>query len=407
MNNKYLIKRAYNNYTKMPLANKKITSAAIGSVVGAATGLLADKEGDTASKIGSAVVGAGVGAGTGVGLDYGIRHGMKHYKSWIGPKKVKALNNNYQNYQPGDILAANRGKYSHMGIYVGDGKVVEYGVDAYDPRAASRRKVPFSIFAGSSPVTAEAPSGNFTRQQVVDRAISAIGTDPGKYNIRNNNCEHFAREIANGVRESNQVSNLFYKPINRLKESILKTVHYSQPSATTLLTNQGKLSTNSILNSNALFNVRKNLTSDLGGMSHFDRNQTTYLSGAGSILGAGIGTIRAKKKAKKDAKKYGLKKGTLEYDNFMKSRKREGFLKGAGIGAGIGFGASKGVDTIRGKVIADKMGAKYGINLDKNGRNYMKFGKNMRGINSEEQVSKISNNWAEVGDYVKNAASII
>lgn len=72
------------------------------------------------------------------------------------------------------------------------------------------------------------------------------------------------------------------------------------------------------------------------------------------------------------------------------------------MGGGIGYGLSKGIDTARGKVIADKMKAKYGIGLDKEGRNYMKFGKNMRGINSEKQVENITNNYKELGDFAKS-----
>lgn len=316
-------------------------------------------------------------------------------------------------YQKGDLLIADRGAMKHYGVWMGDGTVVEYGSDTHDPRMASRRRVSIRKFKGNSPISNEAPSGIFNRDEILERASSAVGTDHGGYNLRNNNCEHFARDIVNGDRTSTQVtsrlSKFGNKNIDILKNKLFPGLMSKKFSDTNSVRGTGpalvgnqinQLKTN-LLNSDLIFKARKNLTPELGGMNHFDKNQTQYLSGAGSILGAGIGAIRSKRKAKKKAKKYGLKKGTLDYDEFVKNNTREGFLKGAAVGGAVGFGASKGIDAYRGKEIAGKIRQNYG-ELKNNKINYFKFGKNMRGINSEEQVNNIMNNWKEVSDYAKS-----
>ena len=133
-------------------------------------------------------------------------------------------------------------------------------------------------------------------------------------------------------------------------------------------------------------------------MSHFDRNQTRYLAGGGSVLGGITGRHTEGKKAKKDAvNKYGLKKGTLEYDEYVRRRKDRGFIKGSAIGAGVGFGASKGVDAVRGKIISDKARVK-GTDL---GKDYLRLGKGFRGVKSEADIDKVKDNWKEIGSYAK------
>ena len=47
--------------------------------------------------------------------------------------------------------------------------------------------------------------GPFEPKEVVKRAKSYIGKDYGDYSLLGNNCEHFAREMAEGKRHSTQV----------------------------------------------------------------------------------------------------------------------------------------------------------------------------------------------------------
>lgn len=401
------LKRKIFSYLKPSLIG-----AAGGGIIGAGTNLYRNRN-EKGSKLGTTLRGATVGAGLGAGIGAATKYGVKRYKKWIGPVKTSPGNTpiDVSQYKPGDIIIADRGFMKHYGIVVDNkGNIIEYGSKKRDPRMASIRKVSIQEFKGTSPISKENPTGRYTREQIVQRAEGALGKDNGIYNLRNNNCEHFARIIANGDNRSTQVDNLINpkmnKVIDRVKEYITPK-NFSNPAikgeAINLLSTQGKLLKNKVLNSDMLFKIRGNLTKDLGGLSHIDKYQTHYLAGGGSVLGGTVGSIRGKRKAKKDAvNKYGLKKGTLEYDNYVRSRAREGLIKGAAIGGASGFGLSKGIDTARGKVIADKMAAKYGYQLEKPGRNYMKFGKNMRGINSEETVQRITDNWQEVGDFAKN-----
>lgn len=153
--------------------------------------------------------------------------------------------------------------------------------------------------------------------------------------------------------------------------------------------------------SSDLYNTRSKLARELGGLSHINRHRTEYFTGGGSVAGAVIGDRKAKKNAEKEAEGYGLKKGTLEYDKYIKSRRHEGAVKGAAIGGALGFGGSKGVDTVRGKVITDKYRAKYGDQIEL-GNDYMRSGKAFRGITKEEDINNIAKNLNEAGDYLNS-----
>lgn len=384
--------------------------AGIGALVGAGSSYYKGRKKDKHSRLRSTITGASLGAGLGAGVVAAGKYGKRRYDKFIGFDKNKNPETiDISKYKPGDLIIADRGFMKHYGVVVDNkGTIIEYGSKKRDPRMASYRKVNISEFKGNSPIYTEVPSGKYTREEIVKRANSRLSTDSGIYNLRNNNCEHFARDVVNGERVSTQVDNILGKKgnfvVNKIK-SVLTPKNFSNPAngmAMSLLEKQSGLLKNKILNSKLLFKLRGNLTKELGGLSHFDKYQTHYIAGGSSLGGSIIGSAKAKKKAKKDAENYGLKKGSLEYDNFLKSRTREGALKGAVIGGGAGYGISKGIDTARGKVIADKMKVKYGIGLDKEGRNYMKFGKNMRGINSEKQVETIANNYRELGDFAKN-----
>ena len=353
----------------------------IGAGIGTGAGLVLSKKGD---KTKGALIGAGIGGAAGAG----VKAGRNKYKQWLLKGAPKKVTYDAAKYQNGDIMIVHRGNgMDHYGIYVGDGKIIEYGSKKRDPRKAHLRTVSLQEFGSGDTIRTEAPKG-FTRDEVVQRAQDRLRDGQnGKYHLINNNCEHFARDVANGTRVSTQVTDI-------LSKIGLKPKTYSavQKEAVDLLSDQGKH-----LISKNLFKIRKHLSKDLGGLRHIDKYQTAYLSGGGSVLGGAVGRYRGGKKAKKEAEeKYGLKKGTLEYDNYVRRGKDRGTIIGAGVGAGLGFGASKGMDYVRGKVVSDKARIK-GQDL---GHDYLNIGKGFRGL-GEKEIDTIKGNWREVGDYVK------
>ena len=152
------------------------------------------------------------------------------------------------------------------------------------------------------------------------------------------------------------------------------------------------------------FDIRKNLSKDLGGLSHFNKYQDHYLTGGMALAGGMIGRARAKHDAKRKARSYRLREGTPEYENYVSRKANEGMLKGAAIGGTVGFGSSKATDAIRGKVIADKAKLSNGLDL---GTNYLALGKSMRGIKSEDDIDRIKNNYKEVLSFGKGVINAL
>lgn len=117
--------------------------------------------------------------------------------------------------------------YDHYGIYESDSCIYEYGADSFVPADAVVRTVTLSEFIGSSdpdsfrvmrfpdadgddPADADTSWDSpdkyhiYSPKAAVRRARSRLGTGRGEYNIRTNNCEHFARWCKTGVRQSPQ-----------------------------------------------------------------------------------------------------------------------------------------------------------------------------------------------------------
>ena len=386
-------------------------SAMIGTVAGAGMGAVTNlyrNRNKKGRKVKAALSGGAVGATIGAGIGIGAKYGSIKYKNWIGPVK-KATPVDVTRLKPGDIIKVDRGfGINHYGVVVdGKGNIVEYGAKKVDPRLSRVRKVSISEFQGNSAaskVVTEAPTGKYSREEIVRRAEEAVGKPNGSYNLRTNNCEHFARDIANGEKVSTQVDNAIGSASEIIRSKVRGKFFsgHIEGKALNFISKQGK---HLLTNTDSVFKARKYLSKELGGLSHFNQHQTKYLAGGGSILGGTVGSMKSKRKAKKDAiNKYGLKKGTLEYDNYIKSRTQDGFIKGTAIGGVLGAGLSKGVDTARGKVIADKLRAGHGFDP---GKNYITFGKNMRGIKSEKQVQGIIDNWSEIGDFAKASIKAI
>lgn len=101
----------------------------------------------------------------------------------------------------GDHLIARRFAYTHHGLYMGDGKVLEYiqngGVTI----------VPLETFAQRHAVyIREHCEAKFTGEEAVKRGLTRLGEN--NYNLLTCNCEHFVNWCIDGVSNSRQVDNL-------------------------------------------------------------------------------------------------------------------------------------------------------------------------------------------------------
>ena len=80
--------------------------------------------------------------------------------------------------------------YTHHGIYVGDGKVVQYGALKYDFIRKPVEEVTLESFADGRMVYVVTHADDcFDAQKVIERARSRLGEK--RYRLLTNNCEHF------------------------------------------------------------------------------------------------------------------------------------------------------------------------------------------------------------------------
>ncbi len=102
-------------------------------------------------------------------------------------------------YVLGDHLKSPRFGYTHHGIYIGDGYVVENtrnGTNLVSLEEFSR---------GHAIEVVIHKDRAFDRQESCKRALLCVGED--KYNLINYNCEHFVNWCINGKYQSSQVKN--------------------------------------------------------------------------------------------------------------------------------------------------------------------------------------------------------
>ncbi len=107
----------------------------------------------------------------------------------------------------GDKIQVQRFLYRHVGIYLGprlDGRCVAHN----DKKTGVVILSTFEKFLGGSAVSIEipAPADSFARTQVVQRALSLLGT---KYDLWKFNCEHYANYSQTGKATSPQLSAAF------------------------------------------------------------------------------------------------------------------------------------------------------------------------------------------------------
>lgn len=107
----------------------------------------------------------------------------------------------------GAHLSSKRTGYTHHGIYIGGGKVIHYSGLANGLNKGRICETTFDEFNQNQEtvkiIEHLASSGLYSNVDIVKRAKSRLGED--KYNVFNNNCEHFATWCVTGKSESAQV----------------------------------------------------------------------------------------------------------------------------------------------------------------------------------------------------------
>lgn len=117
----------------------------------------------------------------------------------------------YKDLEIGDHLVTERGKYTHHGIYTGEGKVIHYaGLSEEKNKTGPIEKVSIYDFTGGQlcSVREYKSEHTFSREKVVKRAECRLGEN--KYNLLHNNCEHFAEWCWTDNKISHQVLDAMY-----------------------------------------------------------------------------------------------------------------------------------------------------------------------------------------------------
>jgi hypothetical protein len=113
--------------------------------------------------------------------------------------------------QPGAHIGTPRFGYTHHGIYVGDGRVVQYGGLARGVHREPVEEVTLEHFAdGHALWTVNDQASCFERDEVVRRARSRVGE--ARYRLLTNNCEHFCQWCLCAQHRSYQVDKWLLGP---------------------------------------------------------------------------------------------------------------------------------------------------------------------------------------------------
>jgi len=117
----------------------------------------------------------------------------------------------------GDQIRVNRGLYYHHGIYVSDDEVIQYASpkgSEISAKTALIIKTNLDTFLNGGEVevrkyNSEELKKVRSKDEIVKFARSKLGSGLGEYDLINNNCEHFSNYCAFGIKESNQVEDIF------------------------------------------------------------------------------------------------------------------------------------------------------------------------------------------------------
>jgi hypothetical protein len=104
----------------------------------------------------------------------------------------------------GAHMVTPRRGYTHHGIYVGGGMVVQYGGLSWGLRRGPVEEVPLSQFSQGRSVWVRVVGSHwFDQHEVVRRARLRLAED--RYSVLTNNCEHFCEWCVRGEHRSYQV----------------------------------------------------------------------------------------------------------------------------------------------------------------------------------------------------------
>jgi lecithin:retinol acyltransferase len=107
----------------------------------------------------------------------------------------------------GAHMVTRRWGYTHHGIYVGRGRVVQYGGLSLGLRRGPVEEVTLSQFSLRRAISIRSlESTSLNREEVVRRARSRLGEN--RYHVLRNNCEHFCEWCVSGEHRSYQVDQL-------------------------------------------------------------------------------------------------------------------------------------------------------------------------------------------------------
>jgi Lecithin retinol acyltransferase len=136
-------------------------------------------------------------SGRAIGSSYGLRPGDLALSSESEPPL-------------GAHMVTPRRGYAHHGIYVGEGRVVQYGGLSRGLRRGPIEEVSLSQFAQGRPIC-QRPGESlwFDRDEVVRRARMRLGEN--RYNVLTNNCEHFCEWCVRGEHRSYQVDDIIVR----------------------------------------------------------------------------------------------------------------------------------------------------------------------------------------------------
>jgi hypothetical protein len=122
----------------------------------------------------------------------------------------------------GAHLVTPRHGYTHHGVYVGSGHVVQYGGLAHVLGRGPVEEVPLFRFSHGRPIWVRiTESGWKDRPESASRARSRLGED--RYRVLTNNCEHFCEWCVRGQHRSYQVEALL-GPYKRIRQRITESV---------------------------------------------------------------------------------------------------------------------------------------------------------------------------------------
>jgi hypothetical protein len=99
----------------------------------------------------------------------------------------------------GSHLVTPRIGYQHHGIYIGQNRVIHL------TSKSKVEEISLSKFTNGNGYSIRPFQSKFSRQKIVDRALSRLGND--NYNVIFNNCEHFCHWCIHNEHRSQQVNN--------------------------------------------------------------------------------------------------------------------------------------------------------------------------------------------------------